>query len=487
MKKTWKNIIKSVVFVLLLCLILGEVNRVLMIKAVEYRRYSSYSQYKNFYEMDRDTIDVLFAGSSHSYCSFSPQDFYNQYGIRSFNLGSSRQDVLLSYYWLKEALRYQKPKAVVLETFYIFRDGGEPFARRALDYMKWSDVKREAIDAAHDKYPEITPKSFYLPNIRFHERWKEVGEDDFYYRSLAESYELKGYSAIGVKYGKEDYQPFSLNTEEKTEISENARQYLDKIVELCRDNQIGLVFISNPALDWSVQEHNAVSEYTKQQGIAYYDFNTKELYEDLGYHFSEDNGDAGHSNIWGTEKITKAVGKILQQSFQVEDREDEQWERSKPYYENIRKDYSLKDETEINQYLPLLSDARYTVFISAKGKAVKGLTEEVKSNLKDLGLQTEFTGKGNDSYYAVISPEGVQEKIGGSKLYQEGSLRGGLSSYNISSGGQKSGDISSVVIDKKEYSPNERGLNLVIYNHESNEVIDAVCFDVIKENKAVRK
>ena len=55
------------VFVLLLCLILGEVNRVLMIKAVEYRRYSSYSQYKNFYEMDRDTIDVLFAGSSHSY------------------------------------------------------------------------------------------------------------------------------------------------------------------------------------------------------------------------------------------------------------------------------------------------------------------------------------------------------------------------------------------------------------------------------------
>ncbi len=487
MKKTWKNIVKSVVFVLLLCLILGEVNRVLMIKAVEYRRYSSFSQYKKFYEMDKNTIDVLFVGSSHSYCSFSPQDFYNQYQIRSFNLGSSRQDVLLSYYWLKEALRRQKPKAVVFETFYIFRDGGEPFARRALDYMKWSDVKREAIDAAHEKYPEITPKSFYLPNIRFHERWKEVGEDDFLYRGLAENYELKGYSAIGIKYGREDYQPFSLNTEEKDDISENVRQYLDKIVELCRDNQTELVFISNPALDWSVQEHNAVSEYAKQQGIAYYDFNTQELYADLGYNFSEDNGDAGHSNIWGTEKITKAVGKILQQSFQIEGAEDEQWERSKSYYDNIKKDYSLKNETNINQYLPLLSDSRYTIFISAKGRAVKGLTQEVKSSLKKLGLQTDFAGQSNDSYYAVISSDNIQEEIGGRKLYQEGILRGGLSNYTISSGGHKSGDISSVIIDRKEYSVNERGLNLVIYNHESNEVIDSVCFDVIKDNKAIRK
>ncbi len=118
---------------------------------------------------------------------------------------------------------------------------------------------------------------------------------------------------------------------------------------------------------------------------------------------------------------------------------------------------------------------------------MKGLTQEVKSSLKKLGLQTDFAGQSNDSYYAVISSDNIQEEIGARKLYQEGILRGGLSNYTISSGGHKSGDISSVIIDRKEYSVNERGLNLVIYNHESNEVIDSVCFDVIKDNKAIRK
>lgn len=487
MKRTWSNIVKSVIFILLLCLTLGEINRILMIKAVEYRRYSSFSQYEKFYEVDKETIDVLFVGSSHSYCSFSPQEFYDQYKIRSFNLGSSRQDVCLSYYWLKEALRFQKPKAIIFETFYIFRDGGEPFARRALDYMKWSEVKSEAINAARQKYPEITPMSFYLPNIRFHERWKEVNEDDFLYRKLAGSYELKGYSAIGVSYGKKDYHPFSVNTEEKDEIPKSARIYLDKIVDLCKDNHIELLFVSNPALDWSVQQHNAVQEYAEGKEIEFYDFNTQKLYKDLGYDFSEDNGDAGHSNIWGAEKITKAVGKILQQSYGVEGAEDEQWEQSKPYYENIKKDYALKNETDINQYLLQLSDPRYTVFLSVKDEAVNGLTEEIKSNLKNLGLQTDFNGKIHNSYCAVVSSDEVTEKIGTEEVSAEGMLRGGLSNYSLSSAGYLCGNNSSIMIDGKEYSVNARGFNLVVYNNENNEVIDAVCFDTHEGLKALRK
>ena len=60
------------------------------------------------------------------------------------------------------------------------------------------------------------------------------------------------------------------------------------------------------------------------------------------------------------------MGEILQQSYQIEGTEDKQWEETKEYYENIKKDYALKYETDINKYLPLLSDPRYSVLISAK-------------------------------------------------------------------------------------------------------------------------
>ena len=41
--------------------------------------------YQGFYEMNQDTVDVLFLGSSHAIAAFSPQELYDTCGIRSFH------------------------------------------------------------------------------------------------------------------------------------------------------------------------------------------------------------------------------------------------------------------------------------------------------------------------------------------------------------------------------------------------------------------
>ena len=76
--------------------------------------------YQSFYEMENDSVDAVFLGSSHAISAFSPQELYDTCGIRSFNLASEEQSLLVSYYWLKEALRFQKPQAVVLDTVVCF-------------------------------------------------------------------------------------------------------------------------------------------------------------------------------------------------------------------------------------------------------------------------------------------------------------------------------------------------------------------------------
>ena len=63
------------------------------------------------------------------------------------NLGSNSQSLWTSYYWLKEALHYQSPKVVILDTYSLFHDEryNESSHRLAFDDMRWGTVKKEAI------------------------------------------------------------------------------------------------------------------------------------------------------------------------------------------------------------------------------------------------------------------------------------------------------------------------------------------------------
>ena len=95
-------------------------NQVLTPKYFYNNTWPTTSTYLGFYKMERNTVDVLFFGSSHAVSSFSPQILYDRYGITSYNLGCEQQNLITYYYLLKEALRFQKPKAIVLDCYILF-------------------------------------------------------------------------------------------------------------------------------------------------------------------------------------------------------------------------------------------------------------------------------------------------------------------------------------------------------------------------------
>jgi len=55
----------------------------------------------------------------------------------------------------------------------------------------------------------------------------------------------------------------------------------------------------------------------------------------------------------------------------------------------------------------------------------------------------------------------------------------------ITSIGNGGGNISSIKINGSEYSPNDRGLNFVVYNNDTKKIVDAVCFDTYEEGNPV--
>ncbi len=73
-------------------------------------------------------VDVLFVGSSHCYRAFDPRIFAAQ-GLRSFNLGSTSQSPVNSFYLLRNSLKRLRPRLIVFEAYWAMFgiDGAESF------------------------------------------------------------------------------------------------------------------------------------------------------------------------------------------------------------------------------------------------------------------------------------------------------------------------------------------------------------------------
>ena len=82
---------------------------------------------RGFYQEEENSIDVLMLGSCNIYSSYSPIIAYDKSGITSYVYASPDQELVISYHYLKEALKTQDIKLVVLESLFLTC---EPTAKR---------------------------------------------------------------------------------------------------------------------------------------------------------------------------------------------------------------------------------------------------------------------------------------------------------------------------------------------------------------------
>ena len=495
MKKHVTNLLRSLVFLSILAFSLFVINRVLRPKyTLENSDWPTTSTYEQFYEMKENSIDVIFLGSSVMVNAVSPQEIYNTSGIRSYNLGSEQQSVFLSYYWLKEALRFQSPKVVVLDTRFVFElhpenpiNTRETLQRKCLDPMRWSEVKREAVRDVCRIDTTQSEMSYYLTNIRYHGRWTELSEQDF----IPEEYtagELKGFSPL-EEYGDDSYAAYVPGGgKDARDLQPVMREYLDKTVDLCREKGITLILLSLPGNAMSDRENNALTSYAESRGVDYYNFCEKTLYDALGAELPREKA-VSHANLWGAIRVSDYLGALLREKYKVQSLQDAQYEETKDYYAQVIKDCELAHIKDFNQYLKELKDDRYTVFIASLKDTSTCLTEEMKENLAALGIKTDLTEKKQWSYAAVIDAETGVTEIYDEKLpaVLSGSVRGKKTFYELTGTGYYAGTGNSLVIDGKEYSKNKTGLTFVVYDNVRRKVIDRATFNTSTEKVSVSR
>lgn len=321
----WKyKVIKTLGFIVVCCVLTGLLNFGLL-------------QYNiarvNVHRITTQKYDDIFVGTSHGLSAINPKIVDQVTGRKSTNICMPDEHIIDSYFLVKEACRFHKPKRIIYE----------------LDPSYWSTRQN---DGANSVY---IYKEFPLSKVKMEYFNQKIKNMDarvtlapwFYYRNkisqfvdtlrmkLSEpykNYDVEPLNSGAQQYTKEGYmyQEANPNADKgssniilwnQDKILEVEKKYFLKLVNFCKEKKIELVVITTPVPQETLElysqtfekAHEYYNKMMEKYQVRFYDFNFIKLngfnrsikgyldYEghmsgELGNEFSKRLGDFLQSN-----------------------------------------------------------------------------------------------------------------------------------------------------------------------------------------------
>ena len=307
-------------------------------------RFKHAKRLEKLWTLPRDSVDVMFIGSSHAYMNIDPSVLWRESGISGYVLGSGSQTMWLTYYQLKEALKSQKPKVVFVECYkldYFSRYTKEEVMMKAVTGMRPGRNYLEMMNASVRDKDHLLDYMLQFP--WFHSRYKEITEEDYmpdygdvFYRDYL-GYHLLTVIAPGQ-------QPRDLDRVTESEpLSDKNMTYLKKIVELSKEKGFDLVFLITPFwMDAEAKQlyYNSLAAFAREKGVPVINGNL--LYEEIGIDETRDYNPNYHLTVTGAEKMTMYLNDYIKAHWDLEDHRGDGrygvWDRNLELMERIRRD-----------------------------------------------------------------------------------------------------------------------------------------------------
>lgn len=332
--------------------------------------YDGNQSMDGFYQLDRDSVDVVFYGSSHVYSGVNVAALWDDYGIAGYDMAGTMQTLWNSYYNMEETLKYQSPRLMVVDLYGIRIEEeyyGSTNVIKNVSSMRFSLNK---IRNVWNSVPHEEFLSYLLSYPLTHDSYKELGRGNFdegannvggdWYKGYKPSYAVTRYDTLPqVSAGAEKRLPSWKN-----------RKYLDNMARLAGENQIQLAFIVVPyeGIDEEDQMlYQWAEEYAQENGILFLNGNTR--LEEMEFDPAGDYAEASHLNHSGACKFTAYLGSWLTEHCDLADhRGDDRWDSWQKYsdcHESRQKDRELTQCMDLETYLEKLQERDdYLVIVS---------------------------------------------------------------------------------------------------------------------------
>lgn len=296
-----------------------------------------------FYEQDKNSVDVLILGSSHAFENINTGTLWDEYGIASFSLCGSVQPMWNTYYYLKEALKTQTPKLIILEGYCLtFRKAYSDDSRIIKNnfglHLSPDKIKSLMVSTNKRRWPE-----FFLEYIHFHSRYKEIKKDDFLRNQGHPLYE--DWKGFGCNMATAELYPIEVSSiSGREELTNKTEKYYRAIIDLAQKNKIPIIVVIAPYAGITEKHQmyfNKASDITKEYNIPFINCNL--IPDEIGLDFSTDVADKEHLNYKGTPKLSRYIGKYIKEKYDIPDRRGSEkyvsWQRHADY---IRETYYKK-------------------------------------------------------------------------------------------------------------------------------------------------
>lgn len=292
----------------------------------------------------RDSIDTVFIGNSDIYRAISPVDLFHQTGITSAIAGRPNKQLSEVPGDIRDILRYQNPKTIVLETDCMF-SGTNPGFKKGISPLEAEAAKVDVAGQAPSKATDadvagqapskatnapqqnifdkckallqegdsafLAALNYKFPLVKYHDNWKHLklttflqprGKYHFSNKGMAYANTVKAYP-----FGNEYMQ---LSGGKHAMLSEEKLDQFQKIYDLCDRNGIRLVLLTVPSANtWNKGKSDTVKQLAKKYDLTYYDYN-RQL--PAGFDWTTDSKDGGnHLNYTGASAVTKDLAKKL--------------------------------------------------------------------------------------------------------------------------------------------------------------------------------
>jgi hypothetical protein len=272
--------------------------------------------------------DVVILGSSHAYRSYEPNTLEAAFGGNTpvFNLGSSAQSPVTSYYVLEEAIRRKPPRLVIMDIYFMVFTSDEILNNGLANwnYMQAGPAKQAFFREGFSLKDQIATRFFPIYVYRKYltgKIKKLMGRS--YLPPGKGPYLEGGFVGFADTLSMEvlqNYNQFDRFQTGLSDFTEKNEAYLLRIARRCRELSIPLIFSVAPIPKVSVQKiknYAEISAHFRQLAesvaVPYYDHNLQRLPQLLDtVHYYDDD----HLNLAGAQLFSGAIGPVFKTEMQ---------------------------------------------------------------------------------------------------------------------------------------------------------------------------
>lgn len=323
-----KKIRNSVIFIAIFLILFYYVNKVLSLTP---------GPIKNFYKEPKNSIDVVYVGSSNAFAHFNTVLAYEEFGFTTGMIASNGQPFQALKHLVEESRKTQKPKVFVIDmaNLYYTKEFHEGAIREVNDSLRFSKNKlsltKELLKQSDIKEKEYV--DYYFNFFKYHSSWKYVN-----YNNFNQTYLYKGYLFQDSTTKILPQENYSWNYD-IIPMNKTQKRIVNDLIKYVKKNNLEVIF-TIPIRNYTPELMGNLNDLTKvleEKQLKIINFNT---INEIGIDYSHDLYNTSHINVWGATKYTRYFANYLKQNYDLPDhRNDKNYETWHKEYERFTGDY----------------------------------------------------------------------------------------------------------------------------------------------------